>query len=191
MLHRQLTITIPWHGYAFHITGHWRIPLKKPMMPSLGFSFVGCPKKLLNHKLIRWWFESLWRSSGVTGINVANYVMCLYLVFQCFQYQREYNKLCAVMVMHIIQGCHEVGRKKIPDFSLTFLWLQTELPVTVAIYTLWWFLRYIQNHKKSHYSSIDASTKWSWIEVSTREHFQYYKNCQYLVPNIYAKHENK
>ena len=46
------------------------------------------------------------------------------------------------IVIIFLQGCHGVGRKN----SLTFPWLPTQIPVTIAIYTLWWFLPYILNH---------------------------------------------
>ena len=46
---------------------------------------------------------------------------------------------CKLSCWHI-QGCHGVGKKKILDFSLKFPWMPTQFPVTVTIYTVWWFV---------------------------------------------------
>ena len=50
----------------------------------------------------------------------------------------------------IEQGCYGVGRKKFPDFSLIFPWLPTQIPVTVAIYTLWWFFAIYSRPHRNH-----------------------------------------
>ena len=54
------------------------------------------------------------------------------------------------LAVMVLQGCRGVGRKKIPDFSLTFPWLSTEIPITVEIKTLWRFFAIYSKPHRNH-----------------------------------------
>ena len=51
---------------------------------------------------------------------------------------------------HGIAGLPRGWQKKIPDFSLTFPWLSTEIPITVAIKTMWRFFGIYSKPHRNH-----------------------------------------
>ena len=100
----------------------------------------------------------------------------------CFLwYAPEFITLEQTIVRLVIwQGCHRLGRKKFPDFSLTFPWLPEQIPVTVATNIQWVFFHEIyHNHCSSQL--VDVSQTLHYIFRTTS------KSCYSLI-NVTLQH---
>ena len=118
----------------------------------------------------------------------SNIVPCnsLYFCVDLVQYSKY-----SVSTVSTDQGCHRVGRKMFPDFSLTFPWLPTQILVIVVISILWWFLQYITNHIEI---TLFVNRCFNIVVLKIGQHKRTFSTSRKLsisCAEFYAKHGNK